>query len=66
MSVSLSSNTRAALNALGEGGQQTAAVSALKIAANADKAIVAVVEQAAEFLKAATTSGQGRLVDCLA
>jgi hypothetical protein len=66
MSVSLSSNTRAALNALDAGGQQTAAISALKIAANADKAIVAVVEQSAEALKALAPAGQGRNVDRLA
>jgi hypothetical protein len=61
MSVSLSANTRAALNA--SEGQQTAAVSALKIAANADKAIVAVIEQSAEALKAAAPAGQGQNVD---
>jgi hypothetical protein len=61
MSVSLSANTRAALNA--SEGQQTAAISALKIAANADKAIVAVIEQSAEALKAAAPAGQGQNVD---
>jgi hypothetical protein len=61
MSVSLSANTRAALNA-GE-GQQTAAVSALKIATNADRAIVAVIEQSAEALKATAPPGQGQNVD---
>jgi hypothetical protein len=66
MSVSLSSNTRAALNIAEAGVSQTAAVSALKIAANADKAIVALIEQSAETLKAAAPTGQGRNVDRLA
>ncbi|MGL4636819.1 MAG: hypothetical protein ACRCWF_12625 [Beijerinckiaceae bacterium] len=66
MSVSLSSNTRAALNALDSGGQQNMAVSALKMAANSDKAILAVVEQSAENLKALAPAGQGRNVDRLA
>jgi hypothetical protein len=66
MSVSLSSNTRAAINLADSGGQQAVAISALKIAANADKAIVAVVEQAAEALQAIPASGQGQRVDRLA
>jgi hypothetical protein len=66
MSVSLSSNTRSALNALGGGGQQNIAISALKNAANVDKAIVAVLEQSAEALKAAAPAGQGANVDKLA
>lgn len=61
MSVSLSANTRAALNA--SEGQQTAAVSALKIAADADKAIVAVIEQSVAALKASPPAGQGQNVD---
>jgi hypothetical protein len=60
--VSLSSNTRAALNSA-EGNAQ---VTALKIAANADKAIVAVVEQAVEATKALPPPGQGQNVDKLA
>ena len=61
MSVSLSANTRAALNA--SEGQQTAAVSALKIAADADKAIVAVLEQSAQAIEALPPPGQGQVVD---
>jgi hypothetical protein len=58
MSVSLSSNTRAALNA-----SEGFSVSALKIAAQSDQAIVAVVEQAAEIAKASAPAGQGQNVD---
>lgn len=61
MSVSLSANTRAALNS-GE-GQQTAAVSALKLAADADKAIVAVLEQSAQDIQSLPPTGQGQVVD---
>ncbi len=57
--ISLSANTRAALN--GADGQ--ASISALKIAAQADKAIVQVVEQASENAKALAPPGQGRYVD---
>ncbi len=60
-SVSLSSNTRAALNA--EGGTS---ITALKMAAQSEQAIVAVVEAAAESAKAAAPAGQGRLVDKVA
>ncbi len=56
--VSLSSNTRAALN-----GAEGASISALKIAAQSEQAIVAVVEQVAEAAKAAAPAGQGRNVD---
>jgi hypothetical protein len=66
MSVSLSSNTRAAVNALDGGGQQNIAVSALKNAANAEKAIVAVLEQSAASLQAIAPAGQGGNVDRLA
>lgn len=66
MSVSLSSNTRAALNVAEAGVSQTAAVTALKIAANADKAIVALIEQSAEVIKAVVPAGQGANVDRLA
>jgi hypothetical protein len=59
--VSLSSNTRAALNASGG-----ASITALKIAAQSEQAIVAVVEQAAETAKAAAPAGQGQNVDRLA
>jgi hypothetical protein len=45
--VSLSSNTRAALNA-----SEGVSVSALKIAAQSEQAIVALVEQVAETAKA--------------
>jgi hypothetical protein len=57
--ISLSANTRAALNGA-EGG---AAVTALKIAAQSERAVVAVVEQAAEAAKALAPPGQGALVD---
>jgi hypothetical protein len=66
MSVSLSANTRAAINIADSGGQQAVAISALKVAADADKAVVAVVEQAAEALKAIPPAGQGQNVDRLA
>ena len=66
MSVSLSSNTRAALNLAEAGVSQTAAISALKIAANADKAIVALIEQSAESIKAVAPAGQGGNVNRLA
>jgi hypothetical protein len=59
--ISLSANTRAAINA--EGG---ASISALKIAAQSERAIVAVVEQAAESAKAAAPAGQGQRVDRVA
>jgi hypothetical protein len=57
-SVSLSANTRAALN-----GAQGAGISALKIAAQSENAVVAVIEQAAEFAKANPPAGQGQYVD---
>jgi hypothetical protein len=57
--VSLTANTRAALNGA-EGG---AAIVALKAAAQADRAVVAVVEQAVEASKASPPAGQGQLVD---
>ncbi len=57
--VSLTANTRAALNGAGGNAQ----VTALKMAAQSEKAIVAVVEQAAEAAKAAPPAGQGRYVD---
>ncbi len=57
--ISMSASTRAALN--GADGQ--ASISALKMAAQADKAIVQVVEQAAEAAKALAPEGQGRYVD---
>jgi hypothetical protein len=59
-SVSLSTNTRAALNNAG-GGEM--GITAMKMAAEADRAIVAVVEQAAESLKALPPAGQGQYVD---
>jgi NADPH:quinone reductase-like Zn-dependent oxidoreductase len=58
--VSLSANTRSALNNAGSG---EVGVTALKIAAQADRAIVAVVEQAAEALKSIPPAGQGQYVD---
>ena len=61
--VSLTANTRAALNGA-EG--QGAGIVALQIAAQAEKAVVQVVEQAAESAKAAAPEGQGRHVDKLA
>lgn len=64
--VAATSNTRAALNLAEAGISQTAAVSALKIAANADRAILQVVEASAESLKALPQAGQGRNVDRLA
>jgi hypothetical protein len=60
--VSLSANTRAALN----GADSNAGVTALKVAVQSDRAIVAVVEQAAEAIKALPPSGQGKVVDRLA
>ena len=57
--VSMTANTRAALN--GADGQ--ASVTALKIAAQSDQAVVQVVEQAAEQAKALAPEGQGRYVD---
>jgi hypothetical protein len=59
--VSLSSNTRAALNA-----SEGVSVSALKIAAQSEQAIVALVEQVAETAKATAPAGQGQNVDRLA
>ncbi len=59
--VSLSANTRSAINA--EGG---ASITALKMAAQSEQAIVAVVEQVAEAAKAAAPAGQGQNVDRLA
>jgi hypothetical protein len=56
--VSLSATTRAALN-----GGGSAAISALKVAAESDRAIVAVVEQVAEAVKALPPPGQGQNVD---
>jgi hypothetical protein len=58
--VSLSANTRLALNA---GDGQPANITALKLAAQAEQAIVKVVEEAA---RAAPPAGQGRLVDKVA
>jgi hypothetical protein len=61
--ISLTANTRAALN-LGEtGASQGIAIAALKAAANADKAIVQLVAQATESVKALPPVGQGQLVD---
>lgn len=60
--VALSANTRAALN----NGGGDVAVNAMKMAANAEKAVVAVVEQAAEALRALPPVGQGQNVDKLA
>ena len=57
--ISLSANTRAALN--GADGQ--ASVTAMKIAAQSEKAIVQVVEEAAGTAKAPAPEGQGRHVD---
>jgi hypothetical protein len=57
--IATSANSRAALNSA-EGNMQ---VTALKIAADADKAVVAVVEQAVEATKALPPPGQGRFVD---
>jgi hypothetical protein len=59
--VSLSSNTRAALNA-----SEGVSVTALKMAAQSEQAIVALVEQVAETAKAAAPAGQGQHVDRLA
>ena len=58
--ISMSANTRAALN--GADGQ-AATVSALKMAAASESAIIQVVEQAAESAKALAPEGQGRYVD---
>jgi hypothetical protein len=61
-SVSLSANTRAALN----NAEGNLAVTALKIAQQSEQAIVAVVEQAVEATKALPPAGQGQNVDKLA
>jgi hypothetical protein len=55
----VSSSTRSAIN--NAGGDM--AISALKIAANAEKAVVAVVEQAVEAAQALPPPGQGQNVD---
>jgi hypothetical protein len=60
--VSLSSNTRAALNSA-EGNAQ---VTALKIAAQSEQAIANVVAESVEATKAAAPEGQGRYVDKIA
>jgi hypothetical protein len=57
--VSLSANTRSALN----GAEGNAAVTALKIAVDSERAVAAVVEQAVEATKAPPPSGQGQNVD---
>jgi hypothetical protein len=57
-SVSLSASTRSALN-----GAQGANITALKMAAQSEKAIVQVVAEAAESAKAAAPAGQGLVVD---
>jgi hypothetical protein len=62
-SVSLSTSSRAALNIAGGEGSQGAAVTALKLAAQSERAVVQVVEQSAEALKALPQAGQGQNVD---
>ncbi len=62
--IALTSNTRAALNA-GE-GQQAVAMTTLKMAAQSEKAIVAMLEASSEGLKAAVPAGQGANVDRIA
>jgi hypothetical protein len=57
-SVSLSASTRSALN-----GAQGANITALKMAAQSEQAIVQVVAEAAESAKAAAPAGQGLVVD---
>jgi hypothetical protein len=57
--VSLSANTRAALNS----AEGNAGITALKIATDSEKAVVAVVEQAVESAKALAPAGQGQYVD---
>jgi hypothetical protein len=59
MDVSLSANTRAALN----GAEGNAAVTALKIAADSEKAIAQVVQQAIEAAGPPPQAGQGGNVD---
>ena len=60
--ITVTANTRAALN--GADGQ--ASMSALKLAAQAEQAVVEVVTQAAEQAKALAPEGQGRYVDRVA
>lgn len=60
--ASVSASTRAAIN----GAEGNQAITALKMAAQADKAIVAVIEEVAETAKALAPAGQGRNVDRLA
>jgi hypothetical protein len=57
--VSLSSNTRAALN----GAEGNAQITALKIAADSEKAIANLLEQSVEATKPLPPSGQGQNVD---
>jgi hypothetical protein len=61
-SVSLSANTRAALN----GAEGNAAVTALKIAVESERAIASVIEQVVESAPVPAPAGQGRNVDKLA
>ncbi len=57
--VSLSSNTRAALN----GAEGNAQVTALRIAAESERAVANLVAESVEAAKAAAPAGQGRNVD---
>lgn len=61
-SVSLSPAMRSALDASSSGASDRAAIS-LKIAAQADQAIVQIVEESARALQAQLPPGQGRAVD---
>jgi hypothetical protein len=58
-SAAISANTRAALNA----SEGNASVAALKVAVQAEQAVVAVVAEAVETAKAVAPSGQGQNVD---
>jgi F0F1-type ATP synthase membrane subunit b/b' len=57
--ASVSSNTRAAVNA----AEGSAATAALKIAVTAEQAVVDVVAEAVETARAAAPAGQGQKVD---
>ena len=61
-SVSLSAGMQSAL-AAGGSGDANRAVTAIKIAAQADQAVAQMVEESARALQAQLPPGQGRAVD---
>jgi hypothetical protein len=58
--ISVSANTRPALNGA---DAQGANITALKLAAQSEQAVVKIVEEAAASAKAPAPEGQGRFVD---